>query len=92
MNRVKIAADRVSVLLDCPFCDNWESLGIDDPRKRLNSLPIIEWLPDKKGQNEISTHECTLCSGRFEVEWDYNNSSDIDLPHYKKKPFNIKTT
>ena len=50
-----------------------EQLGIDDPRKRLSSLPITEWLPDEDDKNEESIHECTQCKTTFLVEWYYNN-------------------
>lgn len=73
MLRVKIQSNKHNVHIDCPNCDNWEQLGIDDPRKMLSSLPIIEWLPDEDNKNEESIHECTDCKTKFIVEWDYNN-------------------
>ena len=71
MKKVIIGTDEDIVSVNCPNCDNWEALGIDDPRKRLNSLPIIKWFPDSEDTNEKSIHKCTDCDNEFQVEWDY---------------------
>ena len=71
MKKVIIGTDEDIVSVNCPNCDNWEALGIDDPRKRLNSLPIIKWFPDSEDTNEKSIHKCTDCNNEFQVEWDY---------------------
>jgi len=73
MLKTKIKSDIWNIHLDCPCCDNWEQLGVDDPRKMLNAIPIIEWYPDVIDRNEISIHKCTQCKTEFEVEWDYKN-------------------
>lgn len=73
MKRVKVQSDEDSILIDCPNCGYWESLGIDDPRKRLSEMPIVEWKPDLENGHELSEHECTNCEEHFEVEWDYDN-------------------
>jgi len=73
MLKTKIKSDVWNIHLDCPCCDNWEQLGVDDPRKMLNAIPIIEWYPDVIDRNEISIHKCTQCKTEFEVEWDYKN-------------------
>ena len=73
MKRIKIESDNNNIHIDCPNCDMWEQLGIDDPRKMLNAFPIIEWYPDVINENETSVHKCTDCKTKFEVEWDYNN-------------------
>ena len=73
MLKTKIKSDSRNIHLDCPCCDNWEQLGVDDPRKMLNAIPIIEWYPDVIDRNEISIHKCTQCKTGFEVEWDYKN-------------------
>ena len=70
-----------NIHIDCPFCDNWEQLGIDDPRGILSSIPIIPkigWKPDIEGENEVSIHKCTQCENEFEVEWDYSVITDPD--------------
>ena len=71
MKTVKIDSDHKDVIINCPNCDNWESLGIDDPRKRLHVIPIVEWLPLAANDNEISLNECTECKEKFKVEWIY---------------------
>ena len=73
MKRVKIESDCKDIHLDCPNCEMWEQLGVDDPRKSLNVLPIIEWLTMPSEENEVSINECVDCKTKFEVEWDYNN-------------------
>jgi uncharacterized C2H2 Zn-finger protein len=73
MKTTKIESDGRDIHLDCPHCDMWEQLGIDDPRKRLSALPIIEWKENVKGENEKSIHKCTQCENSFETEWDYDN-------------------
>jgi len=73
MKTIKVQSDNDSIHIDCPNCDMWEQLGVDDPRKRLNVLPIIKWEEDKPNQNEVSEHKCSECSTVFKVEWDYNN-------------------
>ena len=76
MIRIKVESDDRNIHIDCPNCANWEQLGVDDPRKRLNGMPIIEWLPD--GEHfEVSIHKCNLCHTEFEVEWDYDNPITI---------------
>lgn len=71
--RVKVESDDSNIHIDCPHCDMWEQLGVDDPRHRLNALPITKWHPDEDNENEVSEHECTQCKKTFEVEWDYDN-------------------
>ena len=39
MKRVTIESDNRDIQLECPNCDMWEQLGVDDPRKMLNALP-----------------------------------------------------
>lgn len=73
MERTKVQSDDKDIYIECPYCDNWEQLGIDDPRHRLHTVPIIEWYEDEKGKNEVSLHECIQCKNKFEVEWDYSN-------------------
>ena len=73
MKKIKIQSDEINIHLDCAHCNNWEQLGIDDPRKRLNVIPIIEWKEVEVNQNEVSIHRCTQCNKKFEVEWDYSN-------------------
>jgi len=73
MKRTKVQSNDKDIHIDCPHCDNWEQLGVDEARHHLNTMPILKWYPDKKGQNEVSLHECTQCKKKFEVEWDYNN-------------------
>jgi uncharacterized C2H2 Zn-finger protein len=73
MKRIKIQSDDQDVCVECPHCGQWEQLGIDDPRKRLNTVPILEWYPDIEGQNEVSLHKCVVCDSKFETEWDYDN-------------------
>ena len=77
MKRVTIESDNRDIQLECPNCDMWEALGVDDPRKMLNALPIIDWLTMPAESNEVSVHECSDCETKFEVEWDYNNSKKI---------------
>ena len=71
--KIEVDSQGDNILVYCPNCDNWESLGIDDPRHRLHVIPIIEWYEDKIGQNERSLNECSGCKEKFEVEWDYKN-------------------
>jgi len=73
MIKTKIQSDNENIHLDCPHCDMWEQLGVDDPRKRLNVIPIISWFADIEDRNEISVHKCTQCKSEFEVEWNYEN-------------------
>ena len=74
MKRVKIEVYAQDILVECPNCDMWEALGVDDPRKMLNALPIIDWLTTCLINDlEVSVNECTGCKTKFEVEWDYNN-------------------
>lgn len=72
----KVHSDDDCVFVECPSseCDNWETLGVDDPRKRLNVLPITEWITDTDEDGfEVSKHECTLCKTKFLIQWDYSN-------------------
>tara|TARA_R110000751_G_scaffold144021_1_gene247650 strand:- start:384 stop:632 length:249 start_codon:yes stop_codon:yes gene_type:complete len=73
MKMTKIQSNDRSVHLDCAWCDNWEEIGIEEPRKKLNSMPIIRWNPDVCGENEKSIHVCNSCEMEFGVEWDYEN-------------------
>ena len=71
MQRVKIKLDNKDIYVECPNCTMWEMLGVDDPRKSLNALPILAWLHDEADTNERSIHKCTDCETTFEVEWEY---------------------
>lgn len=71
-NKIEVAAQ--DIIVECPKCDMWEALGVDDPRKMLNALPIIDWLTMPFDDIEVSVHECSDCETKFEVEWDYFNS------------------
>ena len=73
MKRIKVATGENDIYVECPHCDNWESMGIDDPRENLDALPIIGWYEEE--EFDISMHECTSCQELFEVEWDYNNKN-----------------
>lgn len=73
MKATKIQNDDINVHIDCPHCDNWEQLGVDDPRHRFSNLAIIKWLPDVEGEHEKSIHECSQCKNEFKVVWDYDN-------------------
>tara|TARA_R100000935_G_scaffold35662_1_gene56417 strand:- start:836 stop:1087 length:252 start_codon:yes stop_codon:yes gene_type:complete len=74
--KIKICTDSLDQYhIDCPNCDMWESLGIDDPRHMLNALPLIEWVEEGEGA-EVSIHECSECEARFNVQWDYTNIKD----------------
>jgi len=73
MIKTKIEANDRDIHIDCPCCDMWEQLGIDDSRHMLNMLPIIKWKEDVPDRNELSIHKCNQCSNEFEVEWDYDN-------------------
>ena len=77
MKRVTIESDNRDIQLECPNCDMWEQLGVDDPRKMLNALPIIDWLTTPAETLEVSVNECTGCKTKFEVEWDYTNPWNI---------------
>ena len=71
MQRVKIETNNENIHVVCPTCTMWETLGVDDPRKNLNALPILAWLPDEVDTNELSINKCTDCETTFEVEWEY---------------------
>ena len=71
--KTKIKSNDKDIHLDCPYCDNWEELSVNDPRHMLNNIPILAWKGDVDGENEISMHQCTQCDKTFEVEWDYDN-------------------
>ena len=73
MKKAVIESDCSDIHLDCPNCEMWEQLGVDDPRKMLNALPIIEWVTTSAEDNEVSINECVGCRNKFEVEWDYDN-------------------
>ena len=73
MRQTTIESDERDIHIDCPHCDMWEQLGVDDPRKRLNVLPIIEWVGQPDGYNELSVNKCMECKSHFYVVWDYNN-------------------
>ena len=73
MVRIKVQSNDWDIHLECPHCDNWEQLGVDEQRHHLHTLPILEWYPDEKDKNEVSLHECLQCKNKFEVEWDYDN-------------------
>lgn len=72
MKTIKVGTSEDSVTVVCPHCDNWEETGIDDPRKSLTYIPILQFLKDKNGF-ELSKHNCTDCNNDFIVEWDYEN-------------------
>ena len=73
MKRAVIESDCRDIHLECPNCEMWEQLSVDEPRNRLNALPIIEWVPTSAEDNEVSINECVGCRNKFEVEWDYDN-------------------
>lgn len=77
MRQTTIESDERDIHIDCPHCDMWEQLGVDDPRKRLNVLPIIEWVGQPDGYNELSVNKCMECKSHFYVVWDYNNTIKI---------------
>ncbi len=66
MKKVKIKSNNKDVSIECPSCDNWEEISIDQSRKDFQSIPIIDWKP-----KEISINKCCECKTEFEVEWDY---------------------
>lgn len=68
---VEVVGEGMAYHLSCPCCDNWEEIGVDDPRKMLYTLPLIEWKENTTNGNELSIHQCTECNGRFEIEWNY---------------------
>jgi len=76
MELIKIISDKERLCIDCPECDNWEQLTIDEPRHKLQIFSIEEWYPDIEGKNEISRMKCSLCENEFNLEWDYSNISD----------------
>jgi hypothetical protein len=73
MKKAVIESDCRDIHLECPNCEMWEQLSVDEPRKRLNVLPILEWLITDNEDNEVSINECVGCHKKFEVEWDYDN-------------------
>ena len=75
--KIKICTDSLDQYhIDCPNCDMWESLGIDDSRSMLNAIPIISGGNEISFDtpNEISVNKCSECYYEFEVEWDYENT------------------
>jgi len=74
LKRIKIEKEGQDVFIDCPYCNNWETMGIDEQRKNFHTFPIIKWCGNTLNGNELSLHRCTECNKEFEVEWDYNNS------------------
>ena len=79
MKRATIESNNRDIHLDCPNCDMWEQLSVDEPRKRLNVLPIVEWQTTSAEDNEVSVNECLDCKTKFEVEWDYDNPMRLGL-------------
>jgi hypothetical protein len=79
MKKAVIESNNRDIHLECPNCEMWEQLGVDDPRKRLNALPIIEWVTTSAEDNEVSINECVGCRNKFEVEWDYDNPMRLGL-------------
>ena len=75
MKIVKIEVTNKDITIHCPHCDNWEAIGIDDARKRLDSFPILSWLPDEENINEKSNHKCDEGENEFQVEWDYETEA-----------------
>lgn len=73
IDQVKIEVCDDDVTIYCPNCDNWESLGVDDPRKGFKSIPVINFTEDSENDWERSVNECSDCNSSFFVEWDYNN-------------------
>lgn len=78
MKKVKIESDDKNVQITCPHCGNWEQTGVDEPRHRFESMPVIEWifphiLLKAFNPNEVSVNRCTDCNNEFAVEWDYDN-------------------
>ena len=66
----KIINDKVCI--DCPNCDMWEEISIDESRYNLQSMPIIEWLSYPK-EYDISVNKCNECNEFFRLEWNYEN-------------------
>lgn len=66
MKQVIISTTEDSVHVDCPHCDYWEELGIDDARHNLSTLPILRWFDER-----VSINLCTNCREIFKVLWDY---------------------
>lgn len=73
MDTIKIEVCENDVSVSCPNCDNWEVTGVDDPRKRFTSIPLVNFTEDSEEGWELSVNECSECKTMFYVEWDYNN-------------------
>ena len=80
MKTVILQNNETDIYIACPNedCDICEGLGIDDPRKMLNALPIVHWETDEEDRNEVSHHKCSSCHEVFKVEWDYALNEDFD--------------
>lgn len=79
----KIDTDTENVMIDCPYCDNWESMGIDDPRKNFNEFEF-DWIGNSDRRNELSLTTCTSCNNEFLLEWDYDNISYDDVEDFER--------
>jgi hypothetical protein len=73
MKQTVIKTSAENVHIDCPNCDNWEQIGIDEPRHRLQSITLVEWMPSTSRKVEVSINHCTVCNKQFSLLWDYKN-------------------
>ena len=69
--------DLHDVFLSCPYCDNWESLGADEPRHHFNAFEILKWIEDNtvdSPEHDITLMKCCDCEKEFTLIWDRTNT------------------
>jgi len=72
METTMIEIEKRDVYIMCPHCKYAESMGVDEPRKKFESLQ--NWLDEDSNGDERSLHKCTECDNYFVVVWDYHNA------------------
>lgn len=77
------------VTINCPSCDNWEVINIDQPRHKLHSFYVCAWEYNKDSTSpEVSLVACHGCKTDFRLIWDYKNKVSLKKTKVKMKVIN----
>lgn len=61
-----------NVYINCPCCDELESIHVDEARHHLVLFGITDWMPDRhKNETEVSEMVCHKCKKEFRLYWKY---------------------
>ena len=52
-------------IIDCPYCDNWIEINLDEPRNKIPTFPLHSWV-----EENISIHQCEECGSPLALNWE----------------------